>query len=375
MVVAVALWSLELKPGQQEALMLPSDLRITNVALGDELEDESARTSVKLTYRGPSGGDDSDEESQDEEEEDDDVESVTTVLCSLTPGKIEQTTVDLILEAEEEILLENTGKNTVYLTGNYIDQIPGDPYGSDNEDEFDSDEEAYRLEDVSSDVEFDADELDDEEDDSHRFEEITDETTTTTTTTVKADSKKRPRDSDVVETDEPKLSKAQQKKLNKKLKAEDGKAVPTGTEKKEAEKPKAEDKKKEKKEQPKKEEKKEAEKKKAAEVKTLDGGLKIQDHKVGSGPAARPGNLVKVRYVGKLQNGKIFDSNTKGDPFKFKLGKGEVIKGWDMGIAGMQVGGERLLTIPAALAYGKRAQGGIPANSTLIFEVKLLGIN
>ena len=112
-----------------------------------------------------------------------------------------------------------------------------------------------------------------------------------------------------------------------------------------------EKKKKDKKEQPKKEDKKEAEKKKAgpAEVRTLDGGLKVQDHKVGSGPAARPGNLVKVRYVGKLQNGKIFDSNTKGEPvscreytsfdkllicpvqFKFKLGKGEVIKGWDEG--------------------------------------------
>lgn len=176
-----------------------------------------------------------------------------------------------------------------------------------------------------------------------------------------------------MEAEEPKLSKAHQKKLNKKLKVEDGKAVPAGAEK-ETEKSKVEDKKK-KKEQPKKEEKKkEVEKKKGGtdEAKTLDGGLKVQDHKVGTGPAAKTGNLVKVRYVGKLQNGKVFDSNTKGEPFKFKLSKGEVIKGWDMGIAGMQVGGERLLTIPPTLAYGKRAQGGIPANSTLIFGMFLL---
>ena len=208
-----------------------------------------------------------------------------------------------------------------------------------------------------------------------RFEEVADESTES----KKPESKKRARDSDAMETDDAKLSKAAQKKLNKKLKAEGGKAVPAGAE---TEKPK------EKKEQPKKEEKsKDAEKGKAKanEVKTLDGGLKVQDHKVGTGPAAKSGNLVRVRYVGKLQNGKIFDSNTKGEPvscreytsfdkllicpvqFKFKLGKGEVIKGWDAGIAGMQVGGERLLTIPPALAYGKRAQGGIPANSTLVF--------
>lgn len=67
-------------------------------------------------------------------------------------------------------------------------------------------------------------------------------------------------------------------------------------------------------------------------------------------------------------------ANKKGKPFTFKLGKGEVIKGWDIGIAGMAVGGERRITIPAHLAYGKRALPGIPANSKLIFDVKLLEI-
>ncbi|RKO91036.1 hypothetical protein BDK51DRAFT_21698, partial [Blyttiomyces helicus] len=82
---------------------------------------------------------------------------------------------------------------------------------------------------------------------------------------------------------------------------------------------------------------------------------------------------ISVRYIGKLTNGKVFDSNTKGQPFKFILGKGEVIRGWDQGIVGMAVGGTRKLTIPAALAYGSRgAPPDIPPNATLNFEVKLL---
>jgi len=81
-----------------------------------------------------------------------------------------------------------------------------------------------------------------------------------------------------------------------------------------------------------------------------------------------------MRYIGKLQNGKVFDSNTKGKPFTFHLGKGEVIKGWDEGIVGMQVGGERLLVIPSHMAYGNKSMDDIPAKSTLIFECKLVQI-
>jgi len=79
-----------------------------------------------------------------------------------------------------------------------------------------------------------------------------------------------------------------------------------------------------------------------------------------------------MRYIGKLENGEIFDSNTKGKPFTFRLGAGEVIKGWDQGLEGMKLGGERLLIIPPSLGYGKRKMDGIPPNSTLRFEVKLV---
>lgn len=113
--------------------------------------------------------------------------------------------------------------------------------------------------------------------------------------------------------------------------------------------------------------------KKATGVKVVNG-VTIDDRKLGSGRTAKNGDKVSMRYIGKLTNGKVFDSNKKGTPFSFKIGKGEVIKGWDIGIAGMSVGAERRLTIPPHLAYGSRAMPEIPANSTLVFDVKLLEI-
>ena len=81
-----------------------------------------------------------------------------------------------------------------------------------------------------------------------------------------------------------------------------------------------------------------------------------------------------MRYIGKLKNGKVFDKNTSGKPFVFNLGRGEVIKGWDIGVAGMAVGGERRIVIPAPYAYGRQALPGIPANSELTFDVKLVSL-
>jgi len=110
-----------------------------------------------------------------------------------------------------------------------------------------------------------------------------------------------------------------------------------------------------------------------ANVKIVNG-VKIEDRIVGSGRPCKKSDRVGMRYIGKLTDGKVFDANKSGKPFSFKLGAGEVIKGWDIGIDGMAVGGERRIIIPAHLAYGKKAQPGIPANSTLVFDVKLLEI-
>lgn len=105
-------------------------------------------------------------------------------------------------------------------------------------------------------------------------------------------------------------------------------------------------------------------------------GLEYEDLVVGQGAQPKTGQMVSVHYTGWLTNGKKFDSSVdRGKPFEFKLGAGQVIKGWDEGVASMNIGGKRRLTIPANLAYGNRDVGGglIPANSTLVFEVELLG--
>jgi len=104
--------------------------------------------------------------------------------------------------------------------------------------------------------------------------------------------------------------------------------------------------------------------------------LTIIDQVVGTGAEAVPGSTVSVNYVGALPDGTVFDASAKhGGAFSFPLGAGQVIKGWDQGVAGMKVGGKRTLIIPPGLAYGDRAMGSsIPANSTLVFEVELVGV-
>jgi FKBP-type peptidyl-prolyl cis-trans isomerase len=106
-------------------------------------------------------------------------------------------------------------------------------------------------------------------------------------------------------------------------------------------------------------------------------GLKYQDLKVGEGAEAVAGKAVEVHYTGWLEeSGKKFDSSVdRGKPFSFRLGAGQVIKGWDQGVAGMKVGGKRKLIIPSALGYGRAGAGEvIPPNATLVFEVELLGV-
>ncbi len=108
---------------------------------------------------------------------------------------------------------------------------------------------------------------------------------------------------------------------------------------------------------------------------TTPNGVEITDVTVGTGAVANAGDTVTVHYVGTLTDGKVFDSSVdRNEPFTFILGAGQVIKGWDQGVAGMRVGGERKLVISPDFAYGSRAVGPIPANSVLVFDVKLLGV-
>ena len=108
----------------------------------------------------------------------------------------------------------------------------------------------------------------------------------------------------------------------------------------------------------------------------MDNGLIIEDLIIGVGTTAEKYGIVTVHYTGKLQDGTVFDSSQRigQEPLRFTLGVGQVIDGWDQGIIGMKVGGQRKLKIPPELGYGSQDKGVIPPNSTLIFKVELLEV-
>src|SRR6266545_4370221 len=110
-------------------------------------------------------------------------------------------------------------------------------------------------------------------------------------------------------------------------------------------------------------------------IESTPSGVRYIDEVVGGGPSPTAGENVSVHYTGWLTNGTKFDSSRdRGQPFKFPLGAGRVIRGWDEGVASMKLGGKRRLILPPELGYGAQGTGPIPANSTLIFDVEALSV-
>ncbi|RYP27438.1 hypothetical protein DL767_007682 [Monosporascus sp. MG133] len=354
----------------------------------EEMADGDAKTNgKKANKKGKEPATSSDDDDDDEDEDDEDgLDMEELVVCTLDTERNYQQPLDITIAPNEKVFFVVKGTHTVHLTGNYIIDANEDI----SSDEEDDDEEGYGFHDGIDDYdeeESEVDELDDIQD--PRITEIEsdeEEAPKLVAADAKKGKNKRPAEDQGEGLDEmiakssaaaeTKLSKKQQKKLkNNKgepVAAEEGKEAakeapakgdkkvqfaknleqgPTGSTA--AEKPAA--------------------KGASLGVKVVQG-VTVDDRKLGTGRAVKKGDRVDVRYIGKLQDGKVFDSNKKGKPFSFKAGDGQVIKGWDIGIVGMSVGGERRLTIPAHLAYGSKSLPGIPPNSQLIFDVKLLGI-
>ncbi|KAF8247512.1 hypothetical protein K440DRAFT_601177 [Wilcoxina mikolae CBS 423.85] len=370
-------------------------------------EDESAdeeelkkiqKKSKKLAKKGAQAnemkvdGEDSDEE---EDSDDEGFETEEFVICTLDPERQYQQTLDIVVGEYEEAFFKVVGNFDVFLSGNYV--VPADRDGEkdDEDDSEDEDEDDYDLspdeDELMNMLGGGADDSEDELDDveNPRITEIDSEDEKKKqieAKLTKAEKKglKRAAEEEA-KSEEPKLSKKQLKKL----KANNGKAVETAQPETPESKKKVQFAKpieqgptngqKDTKKTPEKDAKtpekaEKAEKAASPATKKVVQGVTIEDKKTGTGPVAKNGAKLGMRYIGKLNNGKVFDSNTKGKPFTFRLGKGEVIKGWDVGLAGMQVGGERRIVIPANMAYGKKQLPGIPANSTLTFDVKLLEV-
>ncbi|KAF3480406.1 FK506-binding protein 4 [Arthroderma uncinatum] len=394
-------------PARKKRAMLEAALRDMDEGIGEADEDDDDEEDIDLAaaisklVKGKGKATDDDESDSDDE----DLELDEVIVCTLDPERNFQQTLDFVVGEGERVFFKVTGTHTVYLTGNYVTPLE-DTYGSDEESDDEDDEDEYDLspdEDELAALVGDDDESDELDDlaDPRVMEIDTDEEQSITQSKKekkekkdKKDKKSNKRPADDSEDEEvnlddmiaktlktaepatngePKLSKKQLKKLKKNNgeAAEAAKASPAGS-------------KSDKKVQFAKELEQGPTPTKAAEKKT-DGttgtlgvkqvqGVTVDDKKLGKGKPVKNGDRIEMRYIGRLENGKVFDSNKNGKPFSFKVGSGEVIKGWEVGIPGMAVGGERRLTIPAQLAYGRKALPGIPANSKLIFDVKLLNI-
>ena len=384
------------EPSKLYSQQVPASFKLTMASLGSNKELETAATTGKSQRTSLIFNLDNKED---------------FTLCSLTTDKVEQQTLDLVLAEGETIAFRVEGPHAIHLSGYYLNEEEehDDFINDEDEDEMYSDEAEE-----DSQIEYDS-ELEDED-----FSESDSE--------AESKSKKNPRIRVIESDDEEEEDSEFDSEDNEEMDSEDdedmdSEEMDTGDESEESEeeeKPSKDAKKvkfdlseaKKAKESskpaaaPAKEVAKESPKSAPAKVtpppakaapapasattpaakpaspqakeqgptpvkKTLPSGLQIEDLKLGSGAKVSQGKKVLIHYKGTLLNGSVFDSSFGGKPLKFAVGKGEVIKGMDIGLVGMAVGGSRKLVIPGPLAYGNQALPKIPRNSTLVFEIRL----
>lgn len=333
-------WSMKLEPNKPTEIDQPAIpdyiVHVTNACFGVKV----AKGSRTLVMVNPS--DDSSDTSNE------------APVCVLREGQNENQSLDLLFNESATITIKGQKASTVYLSGYIQPPVDADDAGMMNPMYEDMDE--AEIEAALRQQKLQQKALDDEDEDAP---ELMDEDNIEEPPTKKQKTEKG-----------SKATQNGQKAAEKKRKSPQQKAKKSPQQK--PTEASLDDDKKEK------EEKKETPKKAKASKKmqSMGKGLKFRDMKIGKGKAVSNGDKVSVFYVGQLDDKKVFDKAISGNGFEFELGKGDVIKGWDMGLKGMKKGGKRKLIIPAKLAYGAAGSPPqIPANATLTFTIELKNIS
>jgi len=341
-------WAVELLPGKEFTTTPDFDLHITQAVLPASAKDkERTVVSVKI-----------DEEGADNK---------SFAVASLKLDSAESQQIDLVFDSDEKISFTVSGKNPVHLSG-YL--IPPSQEGSEFDYPSDDDEEIDEDELISEDEDGEGDEDDESADEDELRAKL-----------LEAAGKRKaggaqengaPAQKKAKQDTQP-GAPAQQPKQGQTPKQGQQQTPKQGQTPKNAEGKKPQQQQQQQQKSPAQQQQQKAPETKKVETKKLAGGLEYTTLHAGAGRPAKKGDKVFVKYVGKLtKNGKIFDKSTDR-LFGFGLGQREVITGWDLGVAGMQVGEKRRLVIPAELGYGKSgAPPDIPPNSSLTFEVELV---